>query len=117
VNPNYKAINEAAEEKDPNSCLNYFRKLTKLRRDNLDLVYGKYTLLDKDNPHVYAYTRELNRKKMLVMLNFSSKTAPVNTKYKSVSANRLLDNYTTEARSNNVEATLRPYEAVIYQLP
>jgi len=116
VNPNYKTINAAEEEKDPNSCLNYFRRLTKLRRDNLVFVYGKYTLLDKDNPNIYAYTRELNGKKMLVMLNFSSKTAAVNTLYNSVGANRLLDNYVGGAGSNKVEVSLRPYEAVIYQL-
>ena len=75
VNPNYKTINAAAQEKDPNSCLNYFRRLTKLRKDNLVLVYGKYTLLDKGNPQVYAYTREWHGKKMLILLNFSDKPA------------------------------------------
>ena len=34
VNKNYKTINEAAEENDPNSVLNYFRKIVKLRKEN-----------------------------------------------------------------------------------
>ena len=34
VNPDYKTVNEAAEEKDHNSCLNYFRKIIKLRKEN-----------------------------------------------------------------------------------
>ena len=63
VNPNYKTINVAAEENDSNSCQNYFRKIVKLRKDNLVLVYGKYTLHDAVNPQVYAYTRELDGKK------------------------------------------------------
>ena len=58
VNPNYETLNAAAQENDPNSCLNYFRSLVKMRKDNPALVYGKYTLLDKNNPAVYAYTRE-----------------------------------------------------------
>ncbi len=70
VNPNYKTINAALEEKDPNSCLNYFRKLVKLRKNNPVLVYGKYTLLDKDNPQGICYTREGKGKKMLVILEF-----------------------------------------------
>ena len=41
VNPNYKTVNVAGEEKDSMSCLNYFRKLIKLRKENLVFVYGK----------------------------------------------------------------------------
>jgi len=114
VNPDYKTINAAAQEKDPNSCLNYFRKLTQLRKDNLVLVYGKYTLLDKNNPSVYAYTRDLNGKKVLVMLNFTGKTAAVSTPYGASNANLLLCNYADNAKT--VKSELRPYEAVVYQL-
>jgi oligo-1,6-glucosidase len=75
VNPNYKYVNAAIEENDPNSCLNYFRKLVELRKNNLTLVYGKYRLIDKENPRVYAYIREGEGKKFLILLNFSSKDA------------------------------------------
>ncbi|HVM90107.1 MAG TPA: alpha-glucosidase [Puia sp.] len=112
VNPNYKIINEAAQENDTNSCLNYFRKMIKLRKENLVLVYGKYQLLDKDNPNVYAYTRELNGKKILVMLNFTNNSARANIGTGISHAKTLIDNY-GEA-SNTTE--LRPYEAVVYGL-
>jgi oligo-1,6-glucosidase len=115
VNPNYTTINVAAEEKDPNSCLNYFRKLTKLRKDNLVLVYGKYTLLDKTNPDVYAYTRELKGKKMLVVLNFTSKTAQVNTGLEGTNGKVVLDNY-GDRQGATVKGELRAYEAVVYEL-
>jgi len=117
VNSNYTTINEAAEEKDPNSCLNYFRKLVKLRKDNLVLVYGKYTLLDKDNPNVYAYTRELDGKKMLIVLNFSSKNVQVNTAYNGTAAKLLVCNYGGDIdKVSKVSGELKPYEASIYQL-
>ena len=112
VNPNYKEINAAAQEKDDNSCLNYFRKLTRLRKENPVLVYGKYTLLDKDNPAVYAYTRELEGKKMLVILNFKSIAAVANTGIDVSKAKVLLHNYATPSTGNK----LRPYEAIIYDL-
>jgi oligo-1,6-glucosidase len=112
VNPNYKTVNAAAEEKDSNSCLHYFKKIVKLRKDNLILVYGKYTLLDKDNPQVYVYTRELNGKKILVLLNFSANAATANTGIDLTNANLLIDNYTT---ANNTTA-LRPYEAAVYEI-
>lgn len=112
VNPNYKTVNEAAEEKDANSCLNYFRNIVKLRKDNLILVYGKYTLLDKDNPDVYAYTRELDGQKLLVLLNFKSTAAKANTGIDISKAKVLLGNYSAPSKDGN----LQPYEAVIYEL-
>ena len=112
VNPDCKSINQAAQEKDENSCLNYFRKIVALRNENKTLVYGKYTLLDKNNPDVYAYTRELDGKKFLVLLNFKSKTATVNTGMDLSKAKVLIGNY----NSSSVNGQLRPYEAVVYEL-
>jgi oligo-1,6-glucosidase len=54
VNPNYSTLNAAAQENDPNSVLNYFRLVVKLRKENPVLIYGKYSLLDKNNPDVYT---------------------------------------------------------------
>lgn len=112
VNPNYKTINAVAQENDKNSCLNYFRKMVQLRKDNLVLVYGKYTLLDKNNKHVYAYTRELNNNKLLVLLNFSAQNAEVNTGIDISKAKVLIGNYTSINTSN----LLRPYEAIVFEL-
>jgi oligo-1,6-glucosidase len=112
VNPNYKTVNAATEEKDPNSCLNYFRKIIKLRKDNLILVYGRYSLLDRDNPDVYAFTRELDGKKILVLLNFKSTTVKANTGLDISKAKVLLGNYSAPSK----DGILQPYEAVIYRL-
>ena len=110
---NYQAINVSAQEKDPNSVLNYFRKMVQLRKDHPALVYGKYTLLDKDNPDVYAYTRELEGKKLLVLLSFSTKAAQVHTGINLQRAKLLLGNYAQPSKGD----TLQPYEALVYQLP
>ena len=115
VNPNYKTINVAIEEKEPNSPLNYFKKVVKLRKDNPVLVYGKYDLLDRDNPKIYAYTRTLGDEKILVMLNFSKDT--VNWNYpslKSVNKTLLLSNYTDG--SDAADFVLLPYGALVYKL-
>ncbi|QEC77047.1 glycoside hydrolase family 13 protein [Mucilaginibacter ginsenosidivorax] len=112
VNPNYTTINVAAQEKDGNSTLNYFRKVVKLRKDNLALVYGKYTLLDGQNADTYSYTRELDGKKLLVLLNFTSNVATTNTGVDFSKANVLLGNYPQSSKNG----TLKPYEAVVYEL-
>jgi oligo-1,6-glucosidase len=111
INSNYTQVNAAKEDTDPASCLNYFRKMVKLRKTNPVLVYGKYTLLDKANPDVYSYTRELDGKKMLVALNFHDHPAIANTGLDLSKAKVVMGNYP----SPSPDGKLRAYEAVIYE--
>ena len=114
VNANYTIINAEVQEKDPNSTLNYFRALVQLRKKEPVLVYGKYTLLDRENPNVFAYTRELNEKKVLVLLNFSDEQTSFNIEILTSKSKIILDNYTnTKTLKKHI---LRPYEAVIIEL-
>jgi oligo-1,6-glucosidase len=112
VNPNYTTVNATQQEKDPNSILNYFRKLVQLRKNEPTLIYGKFELVDENNPAIFAYTRELNSKKLLIILNFTSKNASAKTGINLKTAKVLMNNYSTQSTSEE----LRPYEAVIYQL-
>jgi len=112
VNPNYKTINVESEEKDPNSCLNYFRKAIQLRKRNKVLVYGKYELVDPNNSKVYAYTRELEGKKLLIVLNFTKDKASFKTTADLIKAKVLLSNYLVA--STNKE--LKPYEAIVFEV-
>ena len=112
TNANYKNINVTAQEKDENSCLNYFKKMVKLRKENEVLVYGKFTSIDKENPDVFAYTRELNGKKMLMLLNFRNKKVSFETGIDLGKAKLLISNYKTAS----VSGTLQPYEAIVYEL-
>ena len=113
VNPNYTTINAAAQEKDPNSPLSYFKNIVQLRKKQPALVYGKYTLLDKENPDVYAYTREWEGKKLLVLLNFSKNNASAKlTGLDLAKAKVLIGNYANAAK----DGQLQPYEAVVLEL-
>ncbi len=118
VNPNYKTINAAAQEKDPNSPLHYFRKITALRKKTAALIYGKYQLLDRNNPTVYAYTREGYGKKILVLLNFSAGNSITDTGISLSGATLLISNYNNQPvkKTGNTSVELKPYEAVVYQL-
>lgn len=112
VNENYKTVNVAAQENDPFSILNYFRKMIKLRRDNEVMVYGKFSPVDTENPDVFAFTRELREKKFLVLLNFKNKMAKVSTDAELSKAKVLISNY----KNASIDGSLKPYEAVIYEL-
>jgi oligo-1,6-glucosidase len=113
VNPNFPTVNVAAEEKDPDSPLHYFRRLVRLRRENPVLVYGKYRLLDADNPDVYSFTRELDGKSWAVLLNFRSRTASAATGLDLKGARLVIGNY---PEGPPEDERLRPYEARLYEL-
>lgn len=112
INPNYTTINAEILEKDKNSTLNYFKKIVQLRKANPVLIYGKYELLDRENPNVFAYTRELNGKKVVVMLNFSETNTKLNSTINFSKAKVLLGNYDVTSKNGN----LKPYEAVILEI-
>ena len=112
INPNYTTVNVTAAEANTYSPLHYFRKLTKLRKANEALQYGTFTLVDADNPDVFAYTRTLNNKTFLILLNFKNKTASVKTGLDLSKGKTVLNNY----GSANVSETLQPYEASVIEL-
>lgn len=121
VNPNYSLINVSESEKDSSSILNYFKKMIKLRKSHLNLVYGKYTLLDTANTSVYAYTRSSLSEKALVVMNFSNKALIWNVPAGLNPDQLLIGNYPNSLNSiKNINGSnilvLRPYEAKIYTI-
>ena len=71
VNPNYKRINVAAEEKDPESILNFYRKCLELRRKSKTLILGRYREYFPKDPNVYMYERSLGKVRYLIVCSFS----------------------------------------------
>ena len=111
VNKNYKTLNVAAQENDPDSVLNYFRELVQLRKNNLTLVYGAYELVDESNEQIFAYTRTLDHEQFLVVLNFSDTPALLRTTIPINKGNILISNYAEPSHNNIYD----PYAAVIYK--
>ncbi len=116
VNPDAPFVNVAMQETDEDSVLKYFRKMVKLRRQLPELVYGEYELIDKENDKVYAYTRTLNDKKVLVVFNFS-KTSTTFTIPKNIGMpGEILINNLKEITVQESVAKLQPYQAVVMKL-
>ena len=78
VNPNYAEINVASQENDPNSILNFYRKMISFRKANDVLVYGDYKCLNKVDPNLFIYKRWNDQQQYIVLLNFSDEAQPVN---------------------------------------
>ena len=115
VNPNYNEINVTAQENDPNSCLNYFRKMVQLRKNNPVLVYGDYQQLLPKHEQIYAYIRTLNDEKALVILNFSEEEIDLQLSKDIALKKELINNLEPLAVTDN-KVVLKPYQAVIYSL-
>lgn len=114
VNKNYKTINAAAQVNDPDSVFAYYKKLIALRHTNEVMVNGVYDVLIPDHPQIYAYTRTLGDKQLLVLCNDSDTNVAIPAELQKkihAAKNILIQNY-----KDTDESTLRPYEAVVYAL-
>jgi len=73
VAPDYKQVNVEAESQDPNSMLNWYKRLIALRRTNPALHGGGMTILETGNPNVLAWSRTApNAKSVVVACNFTA---------------------------------------------
>jgi oligo-1,6-glucosidase len=116
VNPNYRTVNQAAEDQDSASVLSHFRRAIRLRQAHKVLVYGQYQLLDAANPHIYAYTRTLGPERVLVVLNFSSEARSwILPAGLAPAGALLLNNYPT--LKTTPDLALQPWQAVVLRLP
>jgi oligo-1,6-glucosidase len=116
VNENNTSINVEAADKDPNSILNYVRKLIKTRKANPVLIYGRYTELDHLNNEVFAYTRELDGRKVLVLLSFSDKGGLFSLPEGMTLGKELIGNYDTPLATQDNKVILKPWQAVVVEV-
>ncbi len=79
VAPNYKTVNVQVEEPAPDSLLNWYKKLIKLRATNPALRDGAYVTLDPTNPNVLSYLRKgpAGSPSIVVSLNFTAQPQTV----------------------------------------
>lgn len=84
---NGKTFNVADEEKTPDSLLNFYRTLIKLRRDTPALLSDTYQRVEalnvtsrKIDDAVFAFTRGSGAERVLVVINYGMSTASVNIK-------------------------------------
>lgn len=67
VNENYKKINAEVEEKNPESVLNWYKKLAKFRRENPEILTGNFEMLLPEDEKIFAFSRN----NFVIVANFS----------------------------------------------
>ncbi|NFN85603.1 alpha-glucosidase [Clostridium sporogenes] len=117
VNPNYLNINVNKQENDPNSILNFYKKMIKIKKENEALIYGKYDLILENHEQIYAYTRTLDYEKFIVIVNLTNKEAKYSYDKEKLNYKGLtLSNYLVEEHEDITELVLKPFEARLYKI-
>ena len=115
VNENYTEVNVAAQEEDPNSLLNFYRKLIAFRKGSRVALYGDYREHDKKNKQFYIYERNYLDKKLLVICCFTREQARFEAPegIQLEKGRLVLANYELNQVIEN-GFTARPYELRVY---
>jgi oligo-1,6-glucosidase len=71
VHPRAGTINAAAQVDDPDSVFSHYRRLIALRHSEPVVAHGTFRMLLLDDPQVYAYVREYEGDRLLVVANLS----------------------------------------------
>lgn len=119
VNPNYSAINAKAQLADENSVFHYYRRLIGLRRESdwsEVIVYGSYALLAPEDEHIYAYTRTLGERRLLVVCNVSGQpqTFAVPEELAGERAQVVIGNLSAPVWGKTL--TLEPWQACVWEV-
>lgn len=117
---NYKTHNVASEEKDPNSILNFYKSLIKLRRSNKALLDGDLVYVNENNPDVLSYVRKSADSSILVCLNMSDKAQTLKLDlpdHKSHSLQTLLSNTPSVAKNIQSDSlSLSPFSVFVAEI-
>jgi oligo-1,6-glucosidase len=125
VNPNYSSINAEAEEKDPLSILNFYRRCLALRKSSKTLLLGSYREYYPYSKRLFMYERKRalsggREERILVVCSFSAEefSYRLPKSYRAAKAELLLDNYIPEKEmgaENKTPGHLLPYEAQVWR--
>ena len=107
MDEDFRTWNAAAEAEDPDSVLNFYRRLIGIRRTHDSLVYGQIEITKQTTRDLFTYTRKNGTETLHILCNLSSRELKHrrNHGYHQV----LISNY-PGARTD----VLRPYEAVLW---
>ncbi|MGF7391803.1 alpha-glucosidase [Staphylococcus haemolyticus] len=112
VNPNYKDINVAHQLEDEHSVLNFYKKLIQLKKSHDIYMYGQFDLIDAENENVFAYTRQLEGKTVVVAGNLTDKQSSLTLPFDIEEDAIKLHNYNSQLDATS----LKPFEAFVAEI-
>lgn len=116
VNPTYREINLENDRKRPDSIFAYYQALIRLRREHPAVLDGDLQFYLEDHPQMLVYSRSCREETLLVVVNDSGETVPVELP-KAITSHgwdRILTNRPDTVPSVDGRQTWLPWEAEVY---
>ena len=112
----YPIQNVAKENADPKSMLHLYRSLISFRSSSETLLSGTYRSIPTLSRDVFAYIRESNKERLLILLNFSDQTLiePIIYPKSKILLSTFLDIKKAERLADSI--TLRAHEGCILRI-
>ncbi|MBI9047605.1 MAG: alpha-glucosidase [Anaerolineaceae bacterium] len=95
VHADYKKRNVKKQESHPDSLLNFYKRLIKIRRENAALHKGLFLPVTYDSRNLMAFLRQTNGQTIMVVINFKKRPAQLflgrelrNAKWKLLLSNK-----------------------------
>ena len=119
VNDNYTEINMETQDADPDSVLNYYRKLIALRKSPAYkevFAYGEFLPVYQNTSSVMAYYRKTEKQRILITANFGKEAVSLTLEYPVKQL--LLSNMgsTEHSLPANDKITLNSCEVLVFEL-
>lgn len=105
----YKEINLESDKKSQRSVFEFYKKLLQFRKESDVVLFGDYRCVML-NDFAFAYEREKNGKKVLVVCNFD-RESEINVG--NFSGECVLSNYT---KRDSVNGKYAPYETAVFSI-
>ena len=119
VNDNYTELNMETQDTDPDSVLNYYRKLIALRKSPAYkevFAYGEFLPVYQNTSSVMAYYRKTEKQRILIAANFGKEAVSLTLEYPVKQI--LLSNMASAEHSlpANDKITLNSCEVLVFEL-
>jgi alpha-glucosidase len=120
VNPNYAhGINVADQLDDPNSLLNFYRRMLRVRKQTPALVAGNYIPLHEDAEDYLAFLRKsvADRQTCLVVLNMSPRAHTLCFDLDVRTAHLIFSSHARDGATDDLSRlTIAPFEVYIAEI-
>jgi alpha-glucosidase len=118
IHPDYPQRNVAVQLQDEYSLLNFYRRLIRLRRQNIVLRQGDFSFVKHNNPNCLVYRRSYGNNSILVALNFRNKAqTPELSNNEVVLWTEIFSTHSLQKEPKMLNSIhLEPYQVTLFEL-
>ncbi|MFP4230732.1 MAG: alpha-glucosidase [Spirochaetaceae bacterium] len=110
INPNHETVNLASQWGNPESIVEFYRALLRVRRESQAALYGDFALIREAASPLFCYRRTADNRHLTITTNLSAEERPAPAV--SRAGRLLLANYSDADPERSV---LRPWELLVLQ--